>query len=199
MLTLPCLFSECWHKLGLGPGSHSLCSALWLDDLIWFHNLHTIYSQIWPRLWMSPESHVSSCQWIHIHLMSNGHLWNLSSSETKFSFRLPNFTIHAASQAKNLVIILTISLLWFSCSVMSNSFATSWTVAARVLHPWDFPGKNSRVGCHFLLQGIWPAQGLNPHLLHCRRILLLPSHWRSPTTPLPYSYIEFIHSSIHFQ
>ena len=28
----------------------------------------------------------------------------------------------------------------------------------------DFPGKNTGVGCHFLLQGIFPTQGLNPHL-----------------------------------
>ena len=28
------------------------------------------------------------------------------------------------------------------------------------------PGKNTGVGCHFLLQGIFPTQGLNPHLLH---------------------------------
>ena len=32
-------------------------------------------------------------------------------------------------------------------------FATTWTVPARLLHPWDFPGKNTGVGCHFLLQG----------------------------------------------
>ena len=31
---------------------------------------------------------------------------------------------------------------------------------------WDFPGKNTRVGCHFLLQGIFLTQGSNPHLLH---------------------------------
>ena len=36
---------------------------------------------------------------------------------------------------------------------------------------WDFPGKNTGVGCHFLLQGIFPTQGLNPRLLHCRQIL----------------------------
>ena len=30
----------------------------------------------------------------------------------------------------------------------------------------DFPGKNTGVGCHLLLQGIFPTQGLNPHLLH---------------------------------
>ena len=27
---------------------------------------------------------------------------------------------------------------------------------------WDFPGKNTGMGCHFLLQGIFPTQGLNP-------------------------------------
>ena len=31
--------------------------------------------------------------------------------------------------------------------------------------PWGFPGKNTGMGCHFLLQGIFPAQGLNLHLL----------------------------------
>jgi len=30
-------------------------------------------------------------------------------------------------------------------------FATPWTVACRLLHPWDFPGKNTGVGCHCLL------------------------------------------------
>ena len=37
--------------------------------------------------------------------------------------------------------------------------------------PWDSPGKNTGVGCHFLLQGIFLTQGSNPHLLHCRWIL----------------------------
>ena len=45
---------------------------------------------------------------------------------------------------------------------------------ARLLCPEDSPGKNTGVGCHVLLQGIFPTQGLNPSLLcllHCRRIL----------------------------
>ena len=37
--------------------------------------------------------------------------------------------------------------------------------------PWNFPGKNNGVGCHSLLQGIFPTQGSNPGLLHCRQIL----------------------------
>ena len=34
------------------------------------------------------------------------------------------------------------------------------------LCPWDSSGKKTGVGCHFLLQGIFPSQGLNPRLLH---------------------------------
>ena len=41
-------------------------------------------------------------------------------------------------------------------------------------------GKNTRVGCHALLQGIFPTQGSNPDLLHCKRILYHLSHQRSP-------------------
>ena len=60
-------------------------------------------------------------------------------------------------------------------------FATPWTVACtRLLHPWDFLGKNTGVGCHFLLQGIFPTQGLNPGLLHCRQKLYHLSHQGSP-------------------
>lgn len=43
-------------------------------------------------------------------------------------------------------------------------FATPWTVAHQV--PLDFPGKNTRMSCCFLLQGIFPTQGLNVCLLH---------------------------------
>ena len=44
----------------------------------------------------------------------------------------------------------------------------------------DSPGKNSGVGCHALLQGIFPTQGSNPGLLRCRWILYCLSHQGSP-------------------
>ena len=50
----------------------------------------------------------------------------------------------------------------------------------RLLHPWDSPGKNTGVGHHSLLQGIFPTQGSNPGLLHCRQTLL-PSETRGKT------------------
>ena len=46
----------------------------------------------------------------------------------------------------------------------------------RLLHPWDFPGKNTRVGYHFLLQEIFPTQGLNPGLMHYWQTLYRLSH-----------------------
>ena len=41
----------------------------------------------------------------------------------------------------------------------------------RLLSPWAFPGKNTGVGCHVLLQGMLLTQGSNPCLLHHRHIL----------------------------
>ena len=43
--------------------------------------------------------------------------------------------------------------------------ATPWTAARQALYYWDSPDKNTGVGCHSLLQGIFPTQGLNPRLL----------------------------------
>ena len=56
-------------------------------------------------------------------------------------------------------------------------FATLWTVPARLLCLWDSRGKNAGVGCYALLQGIFPTQRLNQHLL-----CLL--HWQVGTLPL---------------
>ena len=54
---------------------------------------------------------------------------------------------------------------------MLNSLWPHGLQPTRLFCPWDFPGKNTGVGCHFLLQGIFSTQGLNPGLLHCRQIL----------------------------
>ena len=43
--------------------------------------------------------------------------------------------------------------------------ATPWTVPARLLCPWDSPGKNTGVDCHSLLQGIFLIQGSNQRVL----------------------------------
>jgi len=56
-------------------------------------------------------------------------------------------------------------------------FVTLWTVALR---PWDFPGKNTGAGFHFLLQGIFQTQGSNLCFLHWQAGSLPPA---SPGKP----------------
>ena len=46
--------------------------------------------------------------------------------------------------------------------------------------PWNSPGQNTGVGSHSLLQGIFPTQGLDPGLPHCRWIIYHMSHQGSP-------------------
>ena len=57
------------------------------------------------------------------------------------------------------------------------SLCSPMLYSIRLLSPWDSPGKDTGAGCHFLLQGIFPTQGLNPHLLH-----LL--YWQADSLPL---------------
>ena len=63
---------------------------------------------------------------------------------------------------------------------MSGSLWPHGLYPTRLLRPWKFPGKSTGVGCHFLLQGIFPTQGLNPGLLNCRQTLYRLSHQGSP-------------------
>ena len=53
---------------------------------------------------------------------------------------------------------------------------------ARLLCLWDSPGKNAGVGCHFLIQSIFPTQESNPGLLHCRQTLYRLIHQGSPVS-----------------
>ena len=55
--------------------------------------------------------------------------------------------------------------------VVSNSLWPHGLEPTTLLCPWDFPGKSTGVGCHFLLQRSFPIQGSNPGLLCCRQTL----------------------------
>ena len=65
-------------------------------------------------------------------------------------------------------------IMYSSHSAMSNSLQPDGRglQPARLLCPWDSPGKKTGVGCCALLQGIFPTQGSNPGLPHCRWIFL---------------------------
>jgi len=66
--------------------------------------------------------------------------------------------------------------LWFSRYIVSDSCDPMELQPTGILCLWDFPGKITEVGCHFLFQEIFLTQGLNPNFLHCRRIIYWPSY-----------------------
>ena len=71
----------------------------------------------------------------------------------------------------------------YCCSVAQLCLTLLWPhrlQQARLLCPWDFPDKNTGVGGHFHLQGIFPTQGWNPRPLHWQTGSLPLSHHWSP-------------------
>ena len=86
---------------------------------------------------------------------------------------LPGFSVHGIFQAR----VLEWGAIAFSVlsrSVVSNS------LLPMDCSPGDSQGNNTGVGCHALLQGIFPIQGSKPGLPHCRWILYHLSHLENP-------------------
>ena len=73
-----------------------------------------------------------------------------------------------------------LGMVLFSSEIVSGSLQPRGRQPARLLCPWDFPAKNTGVGCHFLFQGIFLTQGLNLWLLDWQADSLPPSHQGSP-------------------
>ena len=64
----------------------------------------------------------------------------------------------------------------YVCSATTDSLQPHGLKPTRLHCSWDFPGKDTGMGCHFLLQGIFLTQGSNPCLFH-----LL--HWQVDSLP----------------
>ena len=98
-------------------------------------------------------------------------MFSFLSSSLPPSFLLP-------SSPPPLYLLLLLASLEYVCVLVVQlclTLATPWTVALQAPLSMDFPGKNTGVGCHSLLQRIFPIQGSKPGLLHCRQIGSLPS------------------------
>jgi len=70
----------------------------------------------------------------------------------------------------------TVHQLWSDVTSRSRVrlSATPWTAAHQAPPSMGLSRKSTRAGCHCLLQGIFPTQGLNPSLPHCRQMLYTP-------------------------
>ena len=111
---------------------------------------------------------------IHLKLFQ-GHRSNLTHTAL---LEIP----HRVSESlRDLVVLFCFGSDWIrekqnSCSgglvtQLCLTLATHGLQPARLFCPWDSPGKNTGVGCHFLLQRIFLTQELNVDILHCRQIL----------------------------
>ena len=80
-----------------------------------------------------------------------------------FLFCSTDWHVHFCASSK---LTITIALCCCCCLVVKSCqtfLRLHGLQPTRLLCPWDFPGKNTEVGCHFLLQGIFLTQGLNLH------------------------------------
>ena len=87
---------------------------------------------------------------------------------------------HFQSRSSKLHAGWEVTMSYGQCLVVSDSLQRQGLQPARPLCPWDCPGKKTGVGCHFLLQGIFPTQGSNPGLPHCRQTLYPLRHQGGP-------------------
>ena len=126
-------------------------------------------SDFWLLVWVMFKIH-----WTGIFLEKRkGFFCNIRGlDETKYTFaNWTSVAIHSVSVPLGFRTCCACVPGYFS---VSDSLGPHGLWPARLLCPWDIPGKNTGVGCHSLLQGIFPTHGSNSSLLsllYCKRIL----------------------------
>ena len=94
---------------------------------------------------------------------------------------------HLSARCQNWMSCAVLCLVAQLCPTLCNP--TGYSLPGSSVHG-DSPGENTGVGCHALLQGVFPPQGSNPGLPHCRQIDALPSE--PPGKPAITAYILLI-------
>ena len=108
-------------------------------------------------------------------------------------------TIDTGLLVFSILLLHTVMYKYGYCCLLTKLYPTLlWPHGlyfTRLLHLWHFPGKNTGVGCHFLIQGIFPTQGSNPHLLHWQVDSLPLSHQRSPQVWISVQFSRYVDCS----
>ena len=128
------------------------------------------------------HTHIYISMFVHAKLLSCVQLWNLmdysplgsSVRGTEYRSGLSRPPPWDLFDPAIKPISPTVCCAVLSCWVMSDSSRPHGWGSSMLLCPWRFSGKNTWVGCHAFLQGIFPTQELNPRLLWlllCRQIL----------------------------
>jgi len=142
------------------PSQNRRITDLWHAELVGTWNLTRLGVLGWvPSQQETGEEQVRWSEWTHVE-KSDGEA--AAQGKQGISSSLPCVTTHLTyldsfSEKKGEVLV-------------AQSRPTFWDpmCPARLLWPWNSPGKNTGVDCHVLLLGIFLTQGLNPGLPHCR-------------------------------
>ena len=113
---------------------------------------------------------------MHLHVSLNSNLENLPHSN-RMAWQ---YAFVPAQVPRNMPL----------CLVVCDSLWPVGLPPIRLLSPWDFPGKDTGVGSHFLLEGIFLTQASNPGPQHCRCILYPLSQPTPPDFPQIIDYIK---------
>ena len=166
------------HSILPGAGPVQLCVISVLNYYIWQTNFHLKENN--KSLIMVISHGLNLCLWIlhaprSVPLVSHHfapsafpalHSWG---SCVKTSLIVQPWTVPLSASVEpiqNQLCYACMLACIHACSVVSWLFVTPRTIVFRLLCPWDFPGKNPGVGCHFLLPGVFLTQGSKLRLLH---------------------------------
>ena len=138
---------------------------------------------LWGSTWPRDRTHVSCISCIGKQILYHCAPWKVLSIYASPLIQRSDYQI--PSQTSPMCSLEFQLQGWWkkvkvSCPIMSDSLQSHELQPARLLCLWNSLGKSSGVGCQFLLQGVFPTQGLNLGLLHCRQILYHLSHQGSP-------------------
>ena len=158
---------------GISPSLSDLIHSIWCSVgpsmLLQMALFHSFYD--WIIIFHCVYIYICICIYVHTHththpisFLSKYFLWNTVKSW--YTFRIIRMWLNFAE----------FNFLLFSCSVMSNSLPLmDYSLPGYSVHGIS-PGRNTGVGCHFLLQGIFLTQRSNQSLLHWQADSLLMSH-----------------------
>ena len=104
--------------------------------------------------------------------------WVLGS--LRFQGIKPTQRLRAKVKVTESILQLTVGHIKGKCESESCSLLSDFLRPPGESSPWDSPGENTGVGSCSLLQGIFPTQGSNLGLVHCRQIVYQLSYWGSP-------------------
>ena len=114
---------------------------------------------------------ISIILWLNFTLLVSLCPWAVSFTKVSQLFSL--HFVQLLSSLTQVIVVVALSVSHVQL------FATPWMVARQAPLSMGFPGKNTRMGCHFLLQGIFLTQDSNPRLLH----------WQADSLPLSHSFL----------